>query len=83
MLDEILVYSLADVILGNRLPEDEIQNYTKLQNKKLMRTWAGIREICPLIQLQVDNPRPSSIFLSELIEAFLSSTHYAVWHSPS
>lgn len=82
MLDEILVYSLADVILGDRAPEEEIRNYTKHQNKKLVRTWDGIRKLCPLIQRQVDHPRSSTSFLSELIEAFLSSTHYPVWHSP-
>lgn len=82
MLDEILVYTLADVILGDRIPENEIQNYTEQRNKKLVRTWDGIRKLYPLIQRQVNHPRPSSEFLSKLIEAFLSSSHHAVWHSP-
>ncbi|WLT32342.1 hypothetical protein [Geothrix sp. PMB-07] len=82
MLDEILVYSLADVILGDRIPEKEIQNYTQHRNKKLVRTWDGVRKLYPLIQRQVDHPRPSAVFLSELIESFLSSSHHAVWHSP-
>jgi len=82
MLDEILVYTLADVILGDRTPEKEIQNYTKHRDMKLVRTWDGIRKLHPLIQRQVDHPQSSSVFLSKLIEAFLSSTHYTVWRSP-
>jgi len=82
MLDEILVYTLADVITRGRDPEKEIRNYGSDGGKQFVRLWDGIRTLRPLIQSQLDKPQPRDRFLADLISTFLSRCHCLVWKAP-
>ena len=52
MLDEILIYTLADVITRGRNPEKEMQNYGRQGQKQFVRLWDGVRTLRPIIQRQ-------------------------------
>lgn len=83
MLDEILVYTLSDVITRGRDPEKEIRNYGRPGEKQFVRLWDGVRTLRPILQRQLDKPRSRDRFLADLIGAFLAKIHFTVWKAPA
>ena len=82
MLDEILVYSLANVVIGGRDPDRRIQNYARGGDKQMVRTWDGVRVLLPIIRRQLATPLPRDEFLSLLIGTFVKRVQYRVWSCP-
>ncbi len=82
MLDEILVYALANVVVGSRDPETEMRAYASRGDKQMVRMWDGVRVLLPIIRVQLANPQSSREFLSQLIGSFVERVHYRAWSCP-
>jgi hypothetical protein len=81
-LDEILVYTLTDVMLEGIKPEDEIKTARQANNMEYVRIYDGVRLLQPIIKRQIDNPQSRDQILDELIGAFIAKVHFWVWKDP-
>jgi hypothetical protein len=82
MLDEILVYALANTVVEGRDPEQQIRNYANGGDKQMVRTWDGVRILLPIIRRQLEKPSSSRQFLSQLIGTFVSKVQHDAWSCP-
>ena len=82
MLDEILVYALADTVLEGHDPEREMRIHANGGDKQMVRTWDGVRILLPIIRGQLEKPLSSRDFLSQLVGTFVSKVQYGAWSCP-
>ena len=82
MLDEILVYTISNVILEDKNPQTEFEHACRSGDKQLARLWDGVQILLPTIRQQIEKPLSKDLFLQQLIEIFVSKVHFKVWKSP-
>jgi hypothetical protein len=82
LLDEILVYSLANVVIEGRDPDRQIEYYARAGDRQIVRTWDGVRMLLPIIRRQLATSLPPDEFLSLLIGTFVQKVQYRVWSCP-